>query len=816
MTAWHSVTRATVAGLVLAAICLHADSAAHADDCATLRKTVSDLESSMARHKNVIQDAPTKLAGLRAKMNNLLDQAEKSGSTADWQARRQAQADYELALNDLGMAKYALPVEEAELIRVRAVALLCDEVNPVPQQKTDSQSTTPTSTPPTALTTPTDPTTPTFVTPPDQPGPTDSTTTTTNVPLPPSYRGGIGPIAPASSGRGGNLPPVWCVIYRDIPSMTPGPHREWSVALPKDVPFLEGVWQSVECNLTFPEAHKKRDRLAGDQPGAPAAPGVAGGPTGVPSPPTTPMVEPVAGLGGYTAPPVSGALGEGGGQQPPGGTGVTGTGPLGGDVLPPIGNNPPPGAAPPGPIAGLPPNNCPSGTVRVNCSITGTIWDGRSTGVNGCYGPAGAQEVARNYMDTTRYEQKKMICTIAGAPVGPPPAGPPATAMRASADVGGEPPGDTTVPPVSSFRPPDWRVGDSPECTKARRRYEIELGMYDAIVNRKVVDPATLVPYTPHINRGPMDLMGPEVDYKLTNETRWHLEGYLIQVLLDAHEKLLRVLDEMDYLCGFQIGNKWFPPKWVGRVPKPSDRPPPPRIAVNTPPENAGNPGGGGQQPPGAIGINPLGGDVLPPIGNNPPPGAAPPGPIAGLPPQPPGPATTPPAAGAPGAPGTKGGSCPAGTQDITCTLKYGSESGCLSSQVDIDDLRKRCARNGGTITTGPAPLAVPPPVAVKPPPAVAMKPSTLLPPPALPGAKTKTDSSGLLQPPALPPAASRPEPKTVQQQRPRTRTRTGGGGGQGPSYDPPPDVDWEGLGRELGRALGGGDSGGGDEGHHH
>jgi hypothetical protein len=216
----------------------------------------------------------------------------------------------------------------------------------------------------------------------------------------------------------------------------------------------------------------------------------------------------------------------------------------------------------------------------------------------------------------------------------------------------------------------------------------------------------------------------------------------------------------------------------------------PPATPTSTGSDNPQQPAAPGGTGTGVTGINPLGGDVLPP--------------------QPPGPATTPPAAGAPGAPGTPR-SCPAGTQDITCTLKYGSESGCLSSQVDIDDLRKRCARNGGTITTGPAP----PPAAPAP---VAMKPSTLLPPPALPGAKTKTDSSGLLQPPALPPAASRPEPKTVQQQPPRARTRSRTGGGQGPDYDPPPDVDWEGLGRELGRALGGGGGGGGgdEEGHHH
>ena len=258
------------------------------------------------------------------------------------------------------------------------------------------------------------------------------------------------------------------------------------------------------------------------------------------------------------------------------------------------------------------------------------------------------------------------------------------------------------------------------------------------------------------------------------------------------------------------------------------------RVAGRPPQTSGGNDSGGG--------------DGLPPIGNDPPPGAAPPGPIAGLPPQPPGPATTPPAAGAPGAPGTpppakgpvqmicvtqsNGVSCDTTNLEPICRTPSGGRVSCSRcgdalnpcTQLinttgtllcpphpkTLDECKEaRCTSTGGNYDCKPtgAPPAAPAPVA--------MRPSPLLPPPALPGAKTKSDSSGLLPPPALPHAASRPEPKTVQQQRPRTRTRTGGGG-QGPSYDPPPDVDWEGLGRELGRALGGGDSGGDDEGHHH
>jgi hypothetical protein len=95
------------------------------------------------------------------------------------------------------------------------------------------------------------------------------------------------------------------------------------------------------------------------------------------------------------------------------------------DNPPPLVNRPPPtiqvNAPPPPaplPVAPVGPsaNNCQSGTVRVNCSLTGAIWgDGQGTGVNGCYGPDDAKEVAKNYMDTTKYDQKKMICTIAGA-----------------------------------------------------------------------------------------------------------------------------------------------------------------------------------------------------------------------------------------------------------------------------------------------------------------------------------------------------------------------------------------------------------------
>src|ERR1043166_2976134 len=81
------------------------------------------------------------------------------------------------------------------------------------------------------------------------------------------------------------LPAAWCVIKREFLDTQGTWIKEYAVARREDMAWM-GPWDMLDCNLTFTDAFKKRDALAGTgSSGGAAPPVVAAAPPVAPLPP---------------------------------------------------------------------------------------------------------------------------------------------------------------------------------------------------------------------------------------------------------------------------------------------------------------------------------------------------------------------------------------------------------------------------------------------------------------------------------------------------------------------------------------------------
>jgi hypothetical protein len=185
---------------------------------------------------------------------------------------------------------------------------------------------------------------------------------------------------------------------------------------------------------------------------------------------------------------------------------------------------------------------------------------------------------------------------------GPPLAGPASTTPQAMGPVVGSQSGPSAAGPeelIDDLPRSTPRVGDSPECQQAQRSYEFARAEYPRVVLAitgqlqsferilKVIEAAD----------GGIPLELNEEGKANPDYGQWRSAGFMAvelrEQLANAQDQMLSEQINVDRLCGFQIGNKWFPPKWRPGTP-PSDNPPPllppsktppPKIAVNTPPK---------------------------------------------------------------------------------------------------------------------------------------------------------------------------------------------------------------------------------------
>jgi hypothetical protein len=119
------------------------------------------------------------------------------------------------------------------------------------------------------------------------------------------------------------FPAVWCVIKREYPNTQGTTIKQYAVARPQDMAGL-GPWELLECNLTFTDAFKRRDLLAGFGSSGAAPPPVVASPpppaSPAPPPPVAvaPMVPATPPAITPPSPAVDGALTTKSGSRPAG------------------------------------------------------------------------------------------------------------------------------------------------------------------------------------------------------------------------------------------------------------------------------------------------------------------------------------------------------------------------------------------------------------------------------------------------------------------------------------------------------------------
>ncbi len=162
-----------------------------------------------------------------------------------------------------------------------------------------------------------------------------------------------------------------------------------------------------------------------------------------------------------------------------------------------------------------------------------------------------------------------------GAPVGPTAVSPQVPGLSGgqpslSAGWGGEPYEAADLPL------PTRRVGDSPECQRAQQSYESGRDTYLKLATQR----ASWLKSFGKIYDALHDSEDPEERAKAIEASG--MIPKLLDDMMAANYQIQNEQNHLESICGFQIGSKWYPPKWKPGMP-PSNQPPP-IIQVNAPP----------------------------------------------------------------------------------------------------------------------------------------------------------------------------------------------------------------------------------------